>query len=121
MNFFKSLRYFVVGFVIGTVVASFMIMSGDLLRRPAERQLIDDWRKIQPGMLVTEVQSLLGESSGRFPRGDSLPLWAEQSVPKDFSQSHGLVTYVIGGIGPQVLLIYFDEQNRVVFVSSTTT
>jgi|GEM_PF-3319980 hypothetical protein len=121
MNFFKSLRDIVVGFVIGIFVASFMIISGDLLRKPVERQLIDDWRKIRPGNLVTEVQTILGEPNGRFPLGDSFPKWAEQSVPKDFYKSHGLVTYVIMGIGPQVLLIYFDEQNRVVFVSSTST
>jgi len=122
MNNLKSMCLLIVDFVMGIVVAAlFVLVYSGLLRQPAERRLIDDWRKIQPGMLVTEVQTILGEPNGRFPLGDSFPNWAEQSVPNDFYQSHGLVTYVIGGIGPQVLLIYFDEQNRVVFVSSTST
>tara|TARA_B110000495_G_scaffold182009_1_gene177198 strand:- start:1604 stop:1954 length:351 start_codon:yes stop_codon:yes gene_type:complete len=116
------MRNFIIGCVIGAlVVAVFAVLIGGVLGAGTERRLIDDWRKIQPGMTLDDVKSELGEPSGHFPIGQGFPEWAERSVPNDYFENHGLLTYVIPLIGPQVLLIYYDSDDRVVFVSSVPT
>ena len=116
------MRNVIIGCVIGAlVVAVLAVLFSGVLGVHTERRLIEDWRKIQAGMTLDDVKSELGEPSGQFPIGQGFPEWAERSVPNDFFEKHGLVTYVIPVIGPQVLLIYYDSDDRVVFVSSVPT
>lgn len=116
------MRNIIIGCAIGLVLATLLaVLFGIMLGVRAEHQLIEDWRKVQPGMTLDEVKSLFGEPSGQFPVGDGFPEWAERSVPDDYFENHGLITYVSPKIPPQVLLIYFDHDERVVFVSSVPT
>jgi hypothetical protein len=87
----------------------------------AAPRLIEDWRKIQPGMTVEKVESLLGKPNSQFSPGDGYPEFGQRSVPDDYFKNHGLLAYVIPTIEPQVLLIYYDDDDRVVFVSSAPT
>ena len=112
----------IIGCAIGTLIgAAIAVFFGGMLGAGAERRLIDEWRKIRPGMTLDEVKSQLGEPSGQYPIGKGFPEWAERSVPDDYYQNHGLLTFVIPMIRPQVLLIYYDGADRVVFVSSVPT
>jgi hypothetical protein len=113
------MRNIIIGCTIGALVATLLVvLYGGLLNAAADRQLIEAWRKIQPGMPLADAKSELGEPSGQYPLGQGFPEWAQRSVPDDFSKSHGLLTYVIPVLTPQVLLIYYDSDERVVFVSS---
>lgn len=116
------MRNLIVGFVAGVVAATLVLVSfSSAFRQSSEHRLIEDWRKIRPGMRIAEVQQVLGEPSGQFPLGQPYPEWGGCSVPKDFYLKRGLMTYVVPLLAPQVLLIYYDEDDRVVFVSSVPT
>ena len=110
-----------IGFFLGLLVGA--VLSGALSRilSGANSELIANWRSIEPGVSIAEVESRLGKPSSVFPLGQGFPEWAEESVPDDFYKNHGLVTYVTPRIRPQVLLVYFDEDENVVYVSSVPT
>lgn len=72
-------------------------------------------------MTLDEVTAVLGKPNAKIPVGQGFPEWAERSVPSDYFKQHGLLTYVVPMIAPQVLLIYYDSEDRVVFVSSVPT
>ncbi|MCA9187480.1 MAG: hypothetical protein R3E01_22525 [Pirellulaceae bacterium] len=113
---------FISGFFVGSVAALVALsLFAGLLCFQSERQLIDQWRKIEPGMERHAVIELLGEPSYDIKLGEDFPGWAEMSIPDDYYQTHGLLVFAVPVPGPQLLLVYFDEDGRVSFVSSTYT
>ena len=111
-----------VGAIVGALVTGITLtLFSGLLFISAERQLIEDWRKIQPGMERTTVEQILGAPSYDFEIGQGFGPWPHDSLPADYDSNHGLLVFVTGLPGPQVLLVYMDEKNCVSFVSSTTT
>ena len=113
---------FISGCVAGsllTIVA--LALFAGLLSSGAERQLIDDWRRIQPGMNRDAVLQTLGKPAYDMKLGDGFPAWAETSVPDDYYKSHSLLVFHVPAPGPQLLLVYLDENGNVSFVSSTYT
>ncbi len=102
-----------------TIVA--LSLFAGLLHSRAERQLIDNWRQIQPGMERNAVIELLGEPYYHMAPGVGFPAWAEESIPDDYYESHGLLVFYAPAPGPQLLLVYFDSDDHVSFVSSTHT
>ena len=113
-------------FVTGIVAGSFITLAAltIVFRLPyaaAERELIDKWRQVHPGMPCAEVVRILGTPSEEWKPGTGFPDWAQKSVPEDYYLNHGLLLFTIMRMGPQLLLVYFDENNRVAFVSSTWT
>ena len=113
---------FIAGCFLGSIItlAALTLFAGLLYSR-AERQLIDDWRKIQPGMTRATVLELLGPPSHDVKPGHGFPDWATKSVPDDYYELHGLLVFTIPAPGPQLLLIYLDSNDRVSFVSSMYT
>ena len=113
---------FLTGFVAGSLVTLVVLtLFVGLLSSRAERQLIDDWRQIHPLMTRAAVIELLGEPNYYMRLGDGFAGWAEKSVPEDYYKTHGLLVFYIPAPGPQLLLVYFDSDDRVSFVSSTYT
>ena len=112
----------VAGCVVGSIITlvSLTLFAGLLYSR-AERQLIDDWRKIQPGMTRATVLELLGKPSYDIKLGQGFPNWATQSVPDNYYETHGLLVFTIPAPGPQLLLVYLESNDRLSFVSSIYT
>jgi hypothetical protein len=113
---------FLTGMIVGclaTLIA--LTLFTGLIYVPAERQLIGDWRKIGPGMLRSEVEALLGRPEFHLGPGLGFPPWAERSIPAGYYQTHGLIAFYINAPGPQYLLVFLDEHDRVAFVTSTYT
>jgi hypothetical protein len=83
------MRNAIFGFLIGALLVVILaVFFGGTFGADAKQRLIDDWRKILPGMTLDEVKSELGEPSGQFPVAQGFPEWAERSVPNDFSRNH---------------------------------
>lgn len=113
-------------FLMGTIVGSILTLAATtifagLLSSPAERQLIENWRKVRPGMEKSAVIELLGEPSYEMKLGEGFPAWAEKSVPPEYYKTHGLLVFTVRMTGPQLLLIFIDAEGCVSFVSSTYT
>ncbi len=86
-----------------------------------ERKLIEQWRRIAPGMNSAEVETLLGEPKYRFETGKTWPHYGGPRFPEEFQSNHGLSVYYVGGVGPQLLLVIDDAEGRVAFVTSAST
>lgn len=110
---------FVVGVIGGSLVTLLaMTIFVGLLSVPAERDLIDNWREIYPGMPYAEVERILGSPSYDMRRpGTGFPEWTEKSVPDDYYVNHRLVVFTIRPMGQRLLLV-LDYNDRVTFVSS---
>lgn len=116
------MKTFATGFLLGTLtVLAVLTLFGGLLYAPAKRELIENWRKIQPGMSTVEVESILGPPNYSFNSGERFPPWASENVPHDYWHGHGLIAYTINRPGPQILIIYTDDNQNVTFVSSVST
>lgn len=87
----------------------------------SKEKLIDSWRVVHPGMSVVEVTSSLGTPDLEIQVGNPFPNWAAKSVPENYFETHGLMTFVTQTPLPEVLLVYFDEDGHVTFVSSCNT
>jgi hypothetical protein len=113
---------FVSGCIAGSLLTIIALtLFAGLLHSRAERHLIDDWRKIQPGMNKESVLQTLGDPAYDMKLGDGFPAWAEKSVPDDYYKTHALLVFYVPGPGPQLLLVYLDGNGGVSFVSSTST
>lgn len=111
------------GFLAGAVTAtlSLLLFSG-VLFYPAQKELIDKSRLVKLDMPINEVKEILADDGVTHKYGGGFPEWAKRSVPEDYSENHGLITFTTRkGFGPQLLLVYFDERNRVTFITSTDT
>ena len=118
----EPMAKFVAGCVAGSIITLVILtLFGGLLYSRAERQLIDDWRKIHPGMTRASVLEVLGKPSYDMNPGHGFPEWANKSVPDNYYETHGLLVFTIPAPGPQLLLVYFDSSDCVSFVSSIYT
>lgn len=111
---------FTAGLIAGMLLtASFQGVTA--IAGKSSQKLIADWRSVRPGMTVAEVTAVLGVPNGTFPAGKPFPEFASQSVPDKYYENHSVSTYVIPLLKPQVLLIYFDADGVVSYVSSSST
>jgi hypothetical protein len=116
------MRSFVIGAVVGACVAALALaISTDLPYAPARAELIAKGRQIQPGMTRDEAIRALGSPTYDFKPGGGYPEWAQFGSPDAFSKDHGLLVFTIRRMGPQLLLVYLNRDDKVVFVSSTST
>ena len=111
---------FLAGCIAGSIATLVLLtLFAGLLYSRAERRLIDNWRQVHPGMTRAAVVEILGEPKHDIQPGIGFPTWADKSVPEDYYKTHGLMVFYIPTFGPQLLLVYFDTEDRVSFVSST--
>ncbi len=87
----------------------------------SSQKLIADWRSIQPGMTVAEVTARLGVPNGTSQQGNRFLNSRHSLSLTSTNENHSVSTYVIPLLKPQVLLIYFDADGAVSFVSSSST
>lgn len=113
---------FLSGCAIGSLVTLIVItlFSGIIFSR-AERQLISDWRKILPGMNRDAVIDLFGEPLYDLETGEPFPGWAQQAVPDNYHEKHGLLVFITPTLGPMLLFVFLDAEDSVSFVSSADT
>jgi hypothetical protein len=108
--------------IVGTLVTILALaLFAGIQCAPADRELIENWRKIRLGMNRDEVERILGLPDYDIKRGSAFPTWAEKSVPDSYYLNHGLLVFTIRRLGPQLLLVYVDEDDCVVFVSNAPT
>ncbi len=116
------MRSSVIGAVLGACVAALALtIWADLPYAPARAELIAKWRQIRPGMTRNETIHVLGSPTFDFKPGGGYPEWAQLGSPDAFSKDHGLLVFTIARMGPQLLLVYLNRDDKVVFVSSTST
>ena len=100
-----------------TLVA--LAIFAGLFHSRAERQLIDEWRRIGPGMNREAVMQRLREPSYAFEPGEANHTWSQPSIPAEYFTIHDLLVFSVPGPGPHLLLVFFDANSRVSFVSRT--
>lgn len=110
-----------ISFFSGVLVASltFVIFSGAVFF-PAQNELVEKWQSIDAGMTVNEAIEILGSPDQTY-QPNELPSWAMRQVSTAYAEKHGILTYSIGTFGPNILLVFFDEDQEVTFVTSTFT
>jgi len=103
--------------LLGLIVGLALGWGGSVLPgKDSNARLIGAWRKIQPGMSLQEVEAALGP-----PSYESGTWEAGARFPESYRKDHELRTYIVKGLGPQLLFIAFDRDGRVSFVSSSPT
>lgn len=109
--------------MLGTVFGSTativcLVLFGGLLYSPAQNRLVDTWRKVKPGMSRAEIVEWCGVPSHDFPILREAPAWARETVSEHYGNEWKLLVFTIQGPGPQLLLVFLDQQDRVSFVAS---
>ena len=113
----KALLGFVIGLALGWGVVGLVSPPKTALSRVNE-----EWQRIQPGMTLDQVEVALGRKAYHDDKpGEGFPSYAKAGFPEDYSQEHGLQTFVVPGVGPYLLLVAYDRSGRVTFVACTTT
>ena len=113
----KVLLGFVIGLALGWGGLGLLCPRTTALSRANE-----EWQRIQPGMTLDQVEATLGRKATYDAKpGEGFPSYAKSGFPEDYSQEHGLQTFLVPGIGPYLLLVAYDRSGRVTFVACTTT
>jgi len=116
------MRSSVFGAVLGACVAALALtIWADLPSAPARAELIAKWGQLRPGMTRNDTVHALRSPPFDFKPDGGYPEWAQLGSPGAFSMDHGLLVFTITRMGPQLLLVYLDRDDKVVFVSSTST
>ena len=116
-----SLSGVIAGFVLGIFVTTiFFVVLTDVAFAPSSTELIRKIKMIELGMTVDQARDIVGPGEFVHEIGTGFPVWASNGVPESFEDSHGVIVKTIGSIGPHNLLIFFDKDHRVVFVSLIT-
>ena len=109
---------FLIGFVLGGVISFFAVVT--LNGMSGKSELVSAWRKIHPTMTVDEVVQLMGRPNDQIQVGEEWPAFlGSRSEPKSYQGKHGVMVYVMGL--SNVLLVVYDDEGRVAFVSAATT
>jgi hypothetical protein len=109
-------------FVCGLGVAGAAVVAAtDFPYSTTKSRLIDAWRKVEPGMDIDEVDVRLGAPAYDFAAGEGWPAWATVAAPEEVRRQHGLRVFMVAGMGPQLLLVIYDDAGHVFFVTSRPT
>lgn len=87
------------------------------------QRLVDSWRNVFPGQSISDVTAHLGQPAYRLEAGQD---WGGvktyyERFPSSYKENHGVFVYYVGGWGPHLLFIFFDEEGKVSFVWSSST
>ncbi len=98
--------------VIAVVAAAAMYFSAS-----GSNRLLYTMQQIRPGSTKEDVRAIMGQEP-QVADADQVPSWIEDVVPKN---ANGEYWYYSMGYPPRNLIIYFDENGRVVFTTWAPT
>lgn len=88
----------------------------------SSRSLVERWRTIKPGEHIDEAIERIARGPGiRHDLSDPATMLMIEASSEEYAETHGAVLFVLGTIDPHVLMIFFDDQNQVTFVTSHPT
>jgi len=112
---------FIIGIALGLILG-WGLLGSFLPRENTQTRVNEAWRKIQPGMAVAEIDTIVGKKpSYESEPGQDAINDAAKVFPKDYWKDHGCRTYLIEGPGPYLLFVAYDRDGRVTFVSCGPT
>lgn len=115
-------KAFFYGFACAAIILVTLLLAfTDVFYAGPKITLIEKWREVEYGEQKQSVLQTLGDPYYEFAAGEGIPSWAYKSVPQGYHFNHELIVYYCSGNGPQLLLIFFDREGFVTFVTSTST
>lgn len=112
---FLGLSIYVV-FTLGALAGNYFEISVP----PASKAMIRDWRKVSPGMPLEDVVEAIGKTGSMTSIGGNHPNEAKRCASEEYLMTHGSLLYLYTP-QPVIMIVFFDENDRVTFVSTTGT